>query len=145
MSGDAVYAINEAEDESGVLLGYCIPDTVSTWFDGWVSKGANVEVATIYQLSSMPKRRQKHVLYRLYQLYRRKRGIRLSQRHHEAEEGDMVAPSSMIWSYFFEILTVKGDLSWEQRSRQLFAQYPDADHETLCRHASFEATQTAGK
>lgn len=35
-SGDAVFAMDEAEDKSGVLLNYAVPETGSNiWFDGW--------------------------------------------------------------------------------------------------------------
>ncbi len=46
-SGDAVYAMDLAEDEDDKLLAFKIPDEGSTiWFDGWVMpKGANTELA----------------------------------------------------------------------------------------------------
>ena len=46
-SGDAVYAMDLAEEEDGKELKFKIPDEGSTiWFDGWVMpKGANVELA----------------------------------------------------------------------------------------------------
>lgn len=46
-SGDAVYAMDLAEEEDGKELGFVIPREGSTiWFDGWVMpKGANVELA----------------------------------------------------------------------------------------------------
>ncbi len=46
-SGDAVYAMDLAEEEDDMLLGYRVPEEGSTiWFDGWVMpKGANVELA----------------------------------------------------------------------------------------------------
>ncbi len=46
-SGDAVYAMDLAEEEDGKELSFKIPDEGSTiWFDGWVMpKGANVELA----------------------------------------------------------------------------------------------------
>ncbi len=46
-SGDAVYAMDLAEEEDGKELAFKIPDEGSTiWFDGWVMpKGANVELA----------------------------------------------------------------------------------------------------
>ena len=46
-SGDAVYAMDLAEEEDDMLLEYTIPREGSTvWFDGWIMpKGANVELA----------------------------------------------------------------------------------------------------
>ncbi len=46
-SGDAVYAMDLAEEEDGKELAFKIPDEGSTiWFDGWVMpRGANVELA----------------------------------------------------------------------------------------------------
>lgn len=46
-SGDAVYALDCAEEESDVYLNYYVPDEGSNvWFDGWVMpKGAQVELA----------------------------------------------------------------------------------------------------
>lgn len=46
-SGDAVYAMDLAEEEDGKELAFVIPREGSTiWFDGWVMpKGANVELA----------------------------------------------------------------------------------------------------
>ncbi len=46
-SGDAVYALDTAEDESNVCLNYKIPEEGSNiWFDGWVMpKGANKSLA----------------------------------------------------------------------------------------------------
>jgi len=46
-SGDAVYSMDVAEEESGEELGYVVPDEGSNiWFDGWVMpKGANVSLA----------------------------------------------------------------------------------------------------
>lgn len=45
-SGDAVYAIDSAEEE-GVILKYIVPETGSNvWYDGWcMPKGANKELA----------------------------------------------------------------------------------------------------
>ena len=46
-SGDAVYAMDCAEEESGISLNYVIPEEGSNvWFDGWVMpKGADTELA----------------------------------------------------------------------------------------------------
>jgi spermidine/putrescine transport system substrate-binding protein len=46
-SGDAVYAMDLAEEEDGKELAFVIPEEGSTiWFDGWVMpKGANVPLA----------------------------------------------------------------------------------------------------
>ena len=46
-SGDAVYALDCAEEESDMYLNYYVPDEGSNvWFDGWVMpKGANKELA----------------------------------------------------------------------------------------------------
>ncbi len=46
-SGDAVYAMDLAEEEDGKELAFVIPEEGSTvWFDGWVMpKGANTELA----------------------------------------------------------------------------------------------------
>ena len=46
-SGDAVYAMDLAEEEDDMYLDFVVPEEGSTvWFDGWVMpKGANVELA----------------------------------------------------------------------------------------------------
>ena len=49
-SGDATVALDEAEDETGVILKYAVPEEGSNiWFDGWVMpKGANKELAQMF-------------------------------------------------------------------------------------------------
>ena len=137
-SGDAVYAINEAEDESGVLLGYCIPDTVSNlWFDGWVMpKGANIEAATAFiNYLSMPENAVRNMYYIGYtSCIGGQEVFDYLKETYEAEEGDATAVPYDL-SYFFGD-TVNGEAvisaPEEQLTRQLFAQYPDAETMNRC-------------
>lgn len=137
-SGDAVYAINEAEDESGVLLGYCIPDTVSNlWFDGWVMpKGANVEAATAFiNFLSMPKNAVRNMYYIGYtSCIGGQEVFDYLKDTYEAEEGDTTAVSYDLSYFFGNTVDGKAMISApkEQLSRQLFAQYPDAETMKRC-------------
>lgn len=47
-SGDACYAMDTAEEETGMILKYALPNIgANIWFDGWVMpKGANVDLAS---------------------------------------------------------------------------------------------------
>ncbi len=122
-SGDAVYILDEAE-ENGLSLEYSIPESASNlWFDGWVMmKGANVDAATAFiNFLSM----QENVVRNMYYIgytscIAGEEVLRYVKETYEDENGD----TSYDLRYFFGeeglLTTTK-----EQARRQLFAQYPD--------------------
>ena len=65
-SGDAVFILDQAEEEADLLLEYSIPEATSNiWFDGWVMMdGANVDLATAFvNYVSMPQNVVRNMYY----------------------------------------------------------------------------------
>ncbi len=132
-SGDAVYAMDLAEEED-VYLNFSIPEEGSTmYFDGWVMpKGAQREAAEAFiNFISMPYNAVRNMYYIGYT------SVLASQEifdyvdyMYSAEEGD----DSYDLSYFFgdsvEDATLLIDS--EQRIRQLGAQYPTKETMLRC-------------
>ncbi len=124
-SGDAVYILDEAE-ENEIYLEYSIPEAASNlWFDGWVMmNGANQEAATAFiNFLSMPKNVVRNMYYIGYTSC-----IASDEVFAYIDEtyGDSEGGTSYDLSYFFgdgHTLTT----SAEQAKRQLFAQYPTAE------------------
>ncbi len=126
-SGDAVYILDEAE-ENGLALEYAIPEAASNlWFDGWVMmKGTNVEAATAFiNFLSMPENAVRNMYYIGYTSC-----IAGDEVFNYVKEayGDEEGEERYDLSYFFN---PEGDYSFtttaEQTRRQLFAQYPDKE------------------
>ncbi len=124
-SGDAVYILDEAE-ENDVVLEYRIPQSVSNmWFDGWVMmKGADVEAATAFiNFLSMPQNVIRNMYYIGYtSCIATDEVFAYVQETYGDEEGD----SEYDLSYFFGTES-KLQTDSSQLSRQLFAQYPDTE------------------
>ena len=124
-SGDAVYIIDEAE-ENDLALEYSIPESASNlWFDGWVMmKDANEHAATAFvNFLSMPQNVVRNMYYIGYTSCIA--GEEVFDYVNETY-GDEEGETSYDLSYFFgsnhSIVT-----SVEQTRRQLFAQYPTAE------------------
>ncbi len=124
-SGDAVFILDEAE-ENDLFLEYSIPDAVSNlWFDGWVMmKGANVEAATAFvNFLSMPENVVRNMYYTGYTSCI---GGNTVFEYVTEAYGDEDGNTQYDLSYFFgdnHILTTNAS----QTRRQLFAQYPSFD------------------
>ncbi len=129
-SGDAVYILDEAE-ENDISLHYSIPKSASNlWFDGWVMmQGANAHAATAFvNFLSMPQNVVRNMNYIGYT---------------SCMAGMDVNGENEIFNYVTDTYgsedtnSVTYDLSYffgeghtfstapEQTKRQLFAQYPD--------------------
>ncbi len=130
-SGDAVYAMDTAEEENDIELNYIVPEEGSNvWFDGWVMpKGANVELASDFiNYLSLPEVAVKNM---------NKIG------YTSAIAGDAIFDQIIEWygdeegeevdlSYFFEgtlsnekLTDGKAIVKINERGRQFDAQYPD--------------------
>ena len=124
-SGDAVYILDEAE-ENNLSLEYSIPKAASNlWFDGWVMmKDANEHAATAFvNFLSMPQNVIRNMYYIGYtSCIAGEEVFDYINETYSDEEGETLYDLS----YFFgedHILTT----SVEQTRRQLFAQYPKKD------------------
>ena len=123
-SGDAVYILDQAE-ENDLALEYSIPEAASNlWFDGWVMmKDANEHAATAFiNFLSMPKNVIRNMYYIGYTSCIAGEEVFDYINETYSEEESETTPYNL--SYFFgpdHIITT----SEEQTRRQLFAQYPD--------------------
>ncbi len=122
-SGDAVYILDQAE-ENGLMLEYSIPQSTSNlWFDGWVMmKGATVDAATAFiNFLSRPDNVIRNMYYIGYtSCIATEEVFEYVIETYSDEEGD----ATYDLSYFFgsnHAFTT----SSSQLKRQLFAQYPD--------------------
>ncbi len=129
-SGDAVYILDEAEDnDTPLYLEYSIPQSASNlWFDGWVMmNGANEKAATAFiNYLSMPENVVRNMYYIGYTSCMASEEVFdyvVESYGADDEETDVVEYDL---SYFFgaehTLLTTS-----DQLRRQLFAQYPDQD------------------
>lgn len=130
-SGDAVYAMDVAE-ESGTITNYAIPETASNlWFDGWViSKDISPEKKEIAQafvnFLSIPENAVRNSYYIGYtSVIAGEEMFGYMADTYGVEEGDEVEAEYDV-SYFFGENHTIGTYE-EQLSRQLFAQYPTED------------------
>ena len=128
-SGDAVYILDQAE-ENDLFLEYSIPQAASNlWFDGWVMmEGANKELATAFvNYISRPDNVVRNMYYIGYtSCIAGEEVYEYIEETYSAEKDDETAVHYDL-SYFFgddfSPLLVPED----QTRRQLFAQYPDAN------------------
>ena len=140
-SGDAVYAMDLAEEEDGVDLNFFIPEECANlWFDGWVMpKGANTQAAQAFvNFLSMPENAIRNMYYIGYS------GViagdevfdyicetyAVDPEEYESEEEFLANTTVYDLSYFFtedgeydEAYTFYADLE-QATSRQLYAHYP---------------------
>ncbi|MBO5525783.1 MAG: ABC transporter substrate-binding protein [Clostridia bacterium] len=130
-SGDAVYAMDVAE-EDGMITCYAIPETASNlWFDGWVmSKEISPEKKVIAQafvnFLSMPENAVRNCYYVGYTpVIAGEEMFEYMLDTYGVEEGDAVEAEYDV-SYFFGEGHTIGTYE-DQLSRQLFAQYPTED------------------
>ena len=135
-SGDAVYIMDEAESEDlkhPVRFDYCVPESASNlWFDGWVMmKGANTKAATAFvNFVSMPENVIRNMYYIGYtSCVGGEEVFDYVSETYSAEDGDEDVAEYDLSNYFGEGHSITANI--EQFTRQLFAQYPDA--ETLLR------------
>lgn len=130
-SGDAVYAIDVAE-ESEVYLNYYIPEEASNlWFDGWVIPKTSThaeEAAAFVNFLSMPENAIRNMYYVGYtSVIAGEEVFEYMDYTYGVEEGDEEEAVPYDLSYFFGgedyvIYTYE-----DQLSRQLLAQYPTQD------------------
>ncbi len=126
-SGDAVYILDQAE-ENDLSLHYSVPESASNlWFDGWVMmKGANVEVSTAFiNFLSRPDNVVRNMYYIGYTSCiagnaTNKEIFNYIQETYADDEGDITYDLSYFFGEGHSFTTTK-----EQTQRQLFAQYPD--------------------
>lgn len=124
-SGDAVYAMNVAEEE-GVNLNFFVPEECANlWFDGWcMPKGANKQAAQAFvNFLSKPQNAIRNMYYIGYSsVIAGNEVLEYVQDSYGADE-DADDAVSYDLSYFFgqdvSILTPS-----DQLNRQLYAQYP---------------------
>ena len=127
-SGDAVFILDQAEDEADLLLEYSIPEATSNiWFDGWVMmKGANVDLATAFvNYVSMAENAVRNMYYIGYTSCLGGEDVYnyVSETYsadEECEENTVEYDLSYFFGEEYEPLIVPES----QQRRQLFAQYP---------------------
>lgn len=129
-SGDAVYAIDLAE-EKDVYLSYYIPEEASNlWFDGWVipkSSEHSEEAAAFVNYLSMPENAIRNMYYIGYtSVIAGDEVLEYMKDTYGADPEEDEETAEYDLSYFFgdgHTITTSED----QLSRQLFAQYPTED------------------
>ncbi len=123
-SGDAVYILDEAE-ENDLALEYSIPLASSNlWFDGWVMmEGANEHAATAFiNFLSMPQNVVRNMYYIGYtSCIASDEVFSYVVDTYGDEEGTEIYDLSYFFGEDYTFTTTK-----EQTRRQLFAQYPDS-------------------
>ena len=144
-SGDAVYAMDLAEEEDGINLNFFIPkECANLWFDGWVMpKGANTQAAQAFvNFLSRPDNAVRNMYYIGYS------GV-IAGDPNDEEYGSMVLdyvkdcyavdpeeaedPVEYDLSYFFGDESAVFHAEREQAEyRQLHAHYPTEDVTTRC-------------
>ena len=140
-SGDAVYALDVAEEENGTYLNYIIPEEGSNvWFDGWVMpKGANKELAQDFvNYLCQPENAARNMNYIGYTPSIAGNAIwDLVNEWYGAEEGEEGYDVDL--SYFFngtideEYLTDgKAIITVGEVGRQFSAQYPTEEEIARC-------------
>lgn len=142
-SGDAVYALDLAEDEEDFILNYVIPSEGSNvWFDGWcMPKGANVELAQEFMNflcdPSIAVQNMEYVGYTSAIAGQELWDLVVDW--YEAEESEETTDYDL--TYFFKntgIVDEDGNEMTEfvihtsEINRQLYAQYPDKETINRC-------------
>ena len=140
-SGDAVYAMDEAENQD-VYLNFHIPEEgANLFFDGWVMpKGASKKEAQAFiNFMSRPDNAVRNSYYIGYtSVIAGKEMFEYACDVYSAENEEQSIPYDV--SYFFgEDAIIYADE--EQLSRQLFAQYPPEDTMKRCAVMSYYGTQ----
>ncbi len=138
-SGDAVYAMDLAEEEDNKYLNYVVPDEGSTiWFDGWVMpKGANVELAQDFvDFLCRPEIAARNVEYIGYtSVVAGDELFELVYDWYGDSDGDIEHDVS----YFFDgtlspqnLTDGRAIIRTSEENRQLMAMYPDMDTSFRC-------------
>ena len=137
-SGDAVYAMDLAEEEDGINLNFFIPEECANlWFDGWVMpKGANKQAAQAFvNFLSMPENAIRNMYYIGYSGVIAGEEVfdyvcetyAVDPEEYESEEEFLANTTTYDLSYFFgdavEDATFIADRE-QAESRQLYAHYP---------------------
>ena len=140
-SGDAVYAMDLAEEENGKQLNYFVPATGSNlWFDGWVmpkgvtGRGTKHAAQAFVNFLSMPYNAMRNSYFIGYT-------SAISGENSEMydyieylygdEESDYVYDLSTFFGEAEGTITIFADEE-QATSRQLYAQYPSADVLARC-------------
>lgn len=135
-SGDAVYALDLAEDEEDFILNYKIPEEGSNvWFDGWcMPKGANVKLAQeLMNFLCDPSIAVQNMEYVGYTSAIAGQELwNLVNEWYGCEESENTIKYDL--TYFFKGNNIKDEngnlidkfiIYTEEENRQLYAQYPD--------------------
>ena len=124
-SGDAVFIIDEAE-ENDLTLEYSIPESASNlWFDGWVMmKDANEHAATAFvNFLSMPQNVVRNMYYIGYtSCIASEEVFNYIAETYGDEDGETEYDLSYFFGDGYTLTTTE-----EQTRRQLYAQYPTLD------------------
>ncbi|MBQ9709672.1 MAG: extracellular solute-binding protein [Clostridia bacterium] len=133
-SGDAVYAMDEAE-ESGLILNYAVPKEGSNiWFDGWcMPKGANTKLACAFlDYISDPEKAWENMEYIGYTSAIA--GDYVFDRVLETYDvgADAEGAEEVDLSYYFDNISRPATLYVDERNRQFDAQYPNESITTRC-------------
>ena len=126
-SGDAVFILDEAEEEADLLLEYSIPEAASNiWFDGWVMMdGANTDLATAFvNYVSMPENAVRNMYYIGYTSCLGGQDVYDYVAETYSAQEDETEVVSYDLSYFFGEGYEPLIIPETQTRRQLFAQYP---------------------
>jgi spermidine/putrescine transport system substrate-binding protein len=127
-SGDAVFILDEAEDEADLFLEYSIPEAASNiWFDGWVMmKGANTDLATAFiNYVSRTENAVRNMYYIGYTSCLGGQDVYdYVKETYSADETCEENTTEYDLSYFFGAEYEPLIVPESQQYRQLFAQYP---------------------
>ena len=135
-SGDAVYAMDDAE-ALGTTLCYSVPEEGSNiWFDGWVMpKGANKKLANAFlNFISDPVNACKNMDFIGYTSAIAGEEVfeRLAESDYACDETDEGAIEVDLTYYFGEIGGERAIVYTAEENRQLLAQYPSEDIINRC-------------
>ena len=144
-SGDAVYAMDLAEEEDGITLNFFIPEECANlWFDGWVMpKGANKQAAQAFvNFLSMPENAVRNMYYIGYAgVIAGEEVLDYVKECYEVDPAEYENPDEEVvdydLSYFFGDTVEEGSAIFsadrvQAEERQLHAHYPTYEVTRRC-------------
>lgn len=138
-SGDAVYAMDEAE-ESGFILNYAVPlEGSNIWFDGWcMPKGANVELACAFlDYISAPEKAWENMSFIGYTSAIAGDYVFDQVVDCYGVDADTEGAESVDLSYYFDNVSKPATVYVTERNRQFDAQYPNESITDRCTIMSY--------
>ncbi len=133
-AGDAVYAMNLAEEENDMALNFYIPqESANLYFDGWVMpKGANTQAAEAFiNFMAIPANAVRNMDFIGYSsVIAGDEVFDYVTETYAAEDGDQTAIEYDLSYFFGEGAVINAPA--EQQNRQLFAQYPPQEVMQRC-------------